>query len=150
MAYVKYKEIAKYFNFSKNINVNDLPKYIFDYIFAEEKVLAGYKTKRDHGVFTNKKILLFDRKLSFEKTREIFTIPYRAISSVSITFRSSSSEMSLFLDSGYPLRIKFIKMSGVDKKRLRLIYNVIEQIISHQELSKEDMNVLINNEITFD
>lgn len=150
MAYIKYKEIAKYFNFSKNISANDLPKYVLDYVFKGEKVLTCYKTRRDHGVFTDKKILLFDKKVSLDNTREIFTIPYSAISSVSVIFKPNSAEMSLFLDSGYPLRVKFIKMSGIDKKRLRLLYNIIQQIVSHQEIEIENMNILIENKISFD
>ena len=96
MAYIKYKEIAKYFNFSRNIDLKELPKYVLDYVFEDEKVLVAYKTMRDHGLFTDKKILLFDKKMTLDSTREIFTIPYSTISSASVVFRPSSAEMSLF------------------------------------------------------
>ena len=32
MAYVKYKELTKYFNFNKEIEKDRLPKYVTDYV----------------------------------------------------------------------------------------------------------------------
>lgn len=150
MAYIKYKEIAKYFNFSKNIEIKALPKYVLDYVFEDEKVLAAYKTMRDHGLFTDKKIVLFDKKMTLDSTREIFTIPYSTISSASIVFRPSSAEMSLFLNSGYPLRIKFVRMTGSDKMRLRVLYNVIQKYITNQKSDPNEINRLINNDFNLD
>ena len=50
MAYIKYKEITKYFNFSRVLDKTKLPWYVYDYIFEEETILAAYKTTTDHGV----------------------------------------------------------------------------------------------------
>ncbi|HOP65682.1 MAG TPA: PH domain-containing protein [Bacilli bacterium] len=149
MAYVKYKEITKYFYFSRYVEKANLPKYINDYVFEDEVILASYKTLRDHGVFTDKKIVLFDTKMSLKNTKEVFTIPYLIISSASIVFKPSGAEMS-FLVSGYPLRLKFIKMNDADKARLRVLYNVIERVITKQQLKKEDINRLIENKFNFD
>lgn len=43
MAYIKYKEVTKYFNFSKYIDSKLLPKYTLDYVFEDEKMLVSYK-----------------------------------------------------------------------------------------------------------
>lgn len=150
MAYIKYKEITKYFYFSKSLSKENLPKYIFDYIFDDEIILASYKTLRDHGIFTDRKIVLFDSKVALDNSKEIFTIPYETISTVSVAFRSNSADMSLFLLSGYPLRIKFVKMSDSDKLRLRILYNVIQQIICKDKPSKDKIDMLVNNTFNFD
>ena len=47
MAYIKYKELTKYFNFNKIIEIDDLPEYVTDYIYSDEKILEAYKTSRD-------------------------------------------------------------------------------------------------------
>lgn len=149
MAYIKYKEIAKYFNFSKSLSVEELPRYVKDYVFDDEKILIGYKTLRDHGIFTDHKILLFDKKFTFDNTKEIFTIPYHTVSSVSIVFKPISAEMSLFLESGYPLRIKFVRMNDIDKMRLRILYNIIQKKITNQNITKSELDKLVSSEFDF-
>lgn len=149
MAYIKYKEITKYFNFSKSIEKDKLPGYVFDYIFEDETILISYKTLRDHGVFTDKKILLFDNKMTLDSTKEIFTIPYNAISSCSVKFKLNGCEMLLYMDSGYPLRIKFVRISDVDKLKLRLLYNIIQKTLTNQKIEKTELQKLVNDEFDF-
>ena len=36
MAYVRYKEVTKHFNFTKEVEVKDLPSYILDYVYDDE------------------------------------------------------------------------------------------------------------------
>ena len=38
MAYVKYKELTKYFNFNKEIEIKELPKYVLDYVNDNENI----------------------------------------------------------------------------------------------------------------
>ncbi len=149
MAYIKYKEITKYFNFSKVLDKELLPKYVKDYIFDDEHILAAYKTLSDHGVFTTKKIVLFDNYSLFGRRKQIYTIPYKTVSTCSVIFYPRSAELSLFLDSGYPVRIKFINMKDVDKLRLRLIYSVIIKIIDNQKPSEAEIMRLVTDDIKF-
>ena len=149
MAYIKYKEVTKYFNFSKSILTKDLPKYVLDYIFEDEVILQGYKTSKDYGVFTDKKIVLFDNSSTFGISKEIFTIPYKTISTISVIFKMNGAEVSLFLNSGYPLRLKFVDMHAEDKLRLRILYTCISRSINNQELSKDDVKRLQENDISF-
>lgn len=155
MAYLKYKEVTKYFNFSKMVLKGDLPKYVMDYIYDDEVILCGYKTLRDYGVFTTKKIVLFDNTSTLGITKEINTIPYKTISTLSIVYKNKAVELSLFLDSGYPVRLKFInmtnydKMTNIDKKRVRLIYSIISKAINDQKITAEEIKVIQENDIHY-
>lgn len=143
MGYVKYRAVTKPFYFSGIIEVEELPAYIKQYI-REELILATYKTSRDHGIFTDKKIVLFD---NFNKRKQIYTIPYSSISTLSIIFDEKEAELDLFLDSGYPVHLKFVNMRGEDKLRLRILYTCINRLINNQEPLKMDVDRLLKNDI---
>ena len=149
MAYIKYKEITKYFNFSRAIDKETLPKYVKDYVFDDEHILAAYKTLSDHGIFTTKKIVLFDNYSLFGRRKQIYTIPYKTVSTCSVIFHRASGELSLFLESGYPVRIKFINMGDIDKLRLRLLYSVIIKLINNQKPSEDEIMTLVTDDIKF-
>ena len=123
MAYLKTKEITKYFYFYKQLDIKELPKYVTDYVDEDEKVLCAYATRRDKGVFTDKKILLFDVKGLSLTSKQIHTIPYNSMSSLSILFDLSRAELIFYLDSGYPL------VKADDKSQLRELYSKISKII---------------------
>ena len=150
MAYIKYKEITKYFNFTKALDKTKLPKYVNDYVFEDEHILAAYKTLSDHGILTDKKMILFDNYSIFGIRKQIYVIPYSSISTISIIFYPTRAELSLFMDSGYPIRIKFASMVDVDKLRLRLLYSVIIKIINYQEPTKEEIDRLVEDDVKFD
>lgn len=129
MAYLKYKEITKYFYFYKELDINTLPKYVTDYIDSDETILCAYATRRDKGVFTNKKILLFDVKGLSLTAKQIHTIPYTSISSLAVLFDALRASLVFYLDSGYPLVLKFRNMKNEDKSKLRELYSKISKII---------------------
>lgn len=148
MAYIRYKEVTKYFNFSKVIDSKDIPAYIKQYILEDEQVLVAYKTTRDHGVFTDKKIVLFDNVSMFGKYKQIYVIPYSSISVLSVGFGATGAEINLSLDCGYPLKLKFVNMKAVDKVRLRMLYTCINRIINDQKPPQDILEKLIKNDIT--
>ena len=129
MAYLKYKEITKYFYFYKEIDKDTLPKYVLDYVDDDEKILCAYATKRDKGLFTDKKILLFDVRGLSLTSKQIHTIPYTSVSSLSILFDVLRASLIFYLDSGYPLVLKFRNMKSEDKTELRELYSKISKII---------------------
>ena len=136
MAYIKYKEVTKYFNFSKEIEEKNLPSYVKEYVESNEKILIGYKTNKDYGVFTDEKMILFDKGSTFGLYKQIHTIPYSTISTISITFKPNGAELSLFLNSGYPVRLKFIKMKNplpgtpnIYKENIKSVYLLISKYI---------------------
>ena len=57
--------------------------------------------------------------------------------------------MSLFLDSGYPLILKFVNTIAEDKVRLRLLFSAISRYVNNQKESKEEIERLINNDVSF-
>ena len=143
MGYVKYRAVTKPFNFSGIIDIKELPAYIKQYI-REETILVAYKTSRDHGIFTDKKIILFD---NYGKRKQIYTIPYKSISTLSIVFDETSAVLDLYLDSGYPVRLKYVNTTGEDKLRLRILYTCINRLINEQEPLQMDMDRLLNNDV---
>jgi hypothetical protein len=132
MAYIKYKEITKYFYFYQELDKTSLPKYVLDYIDSDEEILNAFATSRDKGVFTNQKILLFDRK-PFSLEKQIHTIPYHSISSISVLFNGSNGAIICYLDSGYPLVLKFREMSPENKSELRQLYSKISKVMRHKK-----------------
>lgn len=149
MAYIRYKEVTKHFNFTKVLNIKNLPSYVKDYAYEDEIILAAYKVGRDHGIITDKKIVLFDNSLSFKPKKEITTIPYHSVSAHSIVFYSASAEIYLLLDSGYPLLLKFANVNGEDKVRLRLLYNAMSAVICNQKIPDKIIKRLIENDFEF-
>lgn len=143
MNYTKFRNITKRFHFIKVIDKKELPGYARQYIKKEE-VLVIYKTERDYSIFTDKKIVLFDNQ---NKTKQIYTIPYKAISTLSISFAETSAELNLYMDAGKPINLSFINMEANDKLRLRVLYTCIDKIINNQETVKEDREGLIKNTI---
>ena len=133
----------KQFMFSSVVNTKELPAYVRQYI-KNEQILTIYKTERDYGAFTDKKIVLFDNK---EKTKQIYSIPYKSISNSLITFNENKAQLSFILNSNYLIPLNFINMDGKDKRRLRILYICIDSFINEQEPIKEDIDNLINNNI---
>ncbi len=126
MAFIKFKELTHYFNFFKAVDTDNIPMYIKDYIRENETILAVYKTYRDHGVFTNRKIILFDQR-GIGNIKEITSISYKSISAISIKFKKTTVDMFLKLNSGYPVRLRFVKLSPDEKRKLRILYNHIDE-----------------------
>ena len=124
MAYVKYKELTKYFNFNKEIDVKDLPTYVTDYLDEKETIYKAYKTIRDKAIFTDKRMVLFDVNVT-GINKKIHIIPYKSISSGAILFKVNSAAIFLSFDSGYQMRLNFIKLDPKEKTELRKLYSKI-------------------------
>ena len=124
MAYVKYKELTKHFNFNKEIDVKDLPTYVTDYLDEKETIYKAYKTIRDKAVFTDKRMVLFDVNVT-GINKKIHIIPYKSISSGAILFKVNSAAIFLSFDSGYQMRLNFIKLDPKEKTELRKLYSKI-------------------------
>lgn len=146
MVYVKQKEITKSFDFSKALSQAELPGYIKHYVHDDEVVLAAYKTSRDHGVFTLNKMVLFD---NVEACKQMYTIAYTSISTISVSFDDEEAELNIVLESGHPIRLGFVNVKTEDKIRLRLLYTCINRIISGQQPYEEDVKRLVNNDVNF-
>ena len=124
MAYIKYKELTKYFNFNKQLDIKELPQYVLDYVDNDETIWAGYKTSRDKSVFTSKRMILFD-VVPFSGKKRIHILPYKSISTSAIEFDLNKVAILISYDSGYQLRLNFVGMNGQEKTEIRKLYSKI-------------------------
>ena len=125
MAYIKFKELTKYFGFKTEVLPKDLPGYALEYTYYDEKIIMGYKNSKDYIVFTTKRMYLFDRDVSGLYYKKIHVIPYKSISSCAVNFRHGKADLLFSMDSGYQIHIKFIKMNHDKKENLKKIYKFI-------------------------
>ena len=126
MAYIKFKELSKYFDFKKEIlSLEELPEYTTEYIEEEEKIILAYKNSKDYIVFTNKKMVLFDRDTVAIYYKKIHIIPYSSVSTSAINFKPGKVEILLSLDSGYQMHINFIEMNHDKKENLKQVFKIM-------------------------
>lgn len=128
MAYIKFKELSKYFDFKIEVEEKDLPDYTKEYVNSSERILLGYKNSKDYVVFTDKKLVLFDRDTMAVYYKKIHTIPYKSISTSAINFKPGKVELLFSFDSGYQLHINFIDMNHDKKENLKRIYNAMMNV----------------------
>lgn len=124
MAYMKYKELTKYFDFRQEMDIRELPFYATEYVNPGEKILLAYKTARDHAVFTDQTMILFDRDI-VGTYKKIHIIPYPSISTSAICFKPGKAEILISLDSGYQMRIVFVNMNHDKKEHLKTVYKAM-------------------------
>ena len=124
MAYVKYKELTKYFNFDKELDVTSLPSYVTDYLEDGEKIYKAYKTTRDKGVFTDERMIVFDVGV-FNSSKKIHILPYKSISSGAVLFKFNTGAILFSFDSGYQLKLNFIHLGAKEKTELRKLFSHI-------------------------
>lgn len=134
MAYIKYKELTQYFNFYKELDIKSLPNYVTDYLEDGEVPFVAYGTMRDKFVLTNKKIILFDVRGVLGKCKRIHFFPLLSISSTALEFKTKQVAILLSMDSGYQLRLNFIKMLAQDKTKIRSVYMNLIHRISEKKL----------------
>ena len=125
MAYIKFKELSKYFDFSKEVDLEDLPFYAREYVEDNEKIIFAYKNSKDYAVFTDKKMILFDRDMLAVYYKKIHIIPYVSISTSAINYKRGKVELLFSLDSGYQLHINFVSMNHDKKENIKKVYKMI-------------------------
>ncbi|MBR4230983.1 MAG: PH domain-containing protein [Bacilli bacterium] len=125
MAYIKFKELTKYFDLSNEVRKDDLPEYALEYVSNNEKILLAYKNSKDYAVFTNKRMILFDRDMLAVYYKKIHIIPYNSISTSAINFKPGKVELLISLDSGYQIHLNFINMDHDKKEHLKEVYKTI-------------------------
>ena len=128
MAYIKFKELSKYFDFKTEVESENLPEYAREYVESNETILLGYKNLKDYVVFTDKKMVLFDRDSLAVYYKKIHIIPYKSVSTSAINFKPGKVELLFSLDSGYQLHINFIDMNHDKKERIKSIYKAIMKV----------------------
>ena len=125
MAYIKFKELTKYFDFKREVNIGELPEYTLEYVDSEEKVVMAYKNSKDYVVFTDKRLILFDRDSLALYYKKIHIIPYKSISTSAINFKPGKVELLFSLDSGYQVHLNFIDMHHAKKENIKMVYKTM-------------------------
>lgn len=125
MAYIKFKELSKYFDFKTEVYEDQLPDYTKEYVEDNETIIIGYKNSKDYVVFTDKKMILFDRDTLAVYYKKIHIIPYVSISTSAINFKPGKVELLFSFDSGYQLHVNFIEMNHEKKEVLKKIYKIM-------------------------
>ena len=125
MAYIKFKELTKYFDFRLEVDTKNLPEYTIEYLNANEDVLLAYKNSRDYALFTGERMILFDRDALGLYYKKIHIIPYNRISTCAINFKPGKVELLCSLDSGYQMHLTFIDMNHDKKEKIKEIFKIM-------------------------
>jgi hypothetical protein len=123
MAFIKFKPLTPKFNFHKEIKVEDVPKYVYDYV-NNEKIIFAYRTYKDVALFTDKQIILFNKRGTGNNIKEISAIPYHSMITTSVFFGQFTSEIKITLYNTYPLTLRFLRT--IDKVTIKKTYMLIE------------------------
>lgn len=126
MAYMKFKELTKYFDFKEEIiDTELLPEYTKEYVYDSEKIVIAYKNSKDYVVFTNKKMILFDRDPLAMYYKKVHVVPYNSISTSAINYVPGKVELLFSLNSSYQLHINFINMNHDKKENLKQVFKLM-------------------------
>lgn len=125
MAYIKFKELTKYFDFRLEVDNKNLPEYTIEYLNTNEDVLLAYKNSRDYALFTGERMILFDRDALGLYYKKIHIIPYNRISTCAINFKPGKVELLCSLDSGYQMHLNFIDMNHDKKEKIKEIFKIM-------------------------
>jgi len=126
VAYIKFKELTKYFDFKEEIlDIENLPEYVKEYVFEKEKIVLAYKNSKDYAVFTDKRMLLFDRDPLAVYYKKVHVVPYRSISTSAINYMPGKVELLFSLDSSYQLHINFVGMNHQKKENLKQVFRLM-------------------------
>lgn len=109
MSFIKFEPIASNFYFYDIIPNDQLEGEILNYIDEDEKVIYSLKSKRDFGVFTDKRIILVDKKGFRGFRKSVYTLMYESISSYVLTVKNLDATIELITDSSHKIFINFLK-----------------------------------------
>lgn len=130
MAYIKYKELTKYYNFSKKLELNEIPKKVTDYIELGEEILIAYSTYNDIFVLTNYKIMIFDVSGLVDQNEKIHFFPFMTTSSTAIEFTKGKTIIYLSMDSGYQVQLNFVKLTKEEQQEIKIAHMKLVSAIS--------------------
>ena len=123
MAFIKFKPIAAHFNFFVSLTKKGLSSEDLNYIDDEEEILLAFRSKRDLAIFTDKRIILIDKKGFRGFRKSIYAIKYESISSYSLNINNLDSVIEIITDSSHRLLMRFSKPIPLDD--VNVIYKYI-------------------------
>ncbi len=135
MAYIKYKEMTRYYNFSKELNLNELPKDVYAYIEKDEQILIAYSSGANVFLLTSSKIIIYDVTGFIVEKETVHFFPFITVSSTAIELRGTHSAILLTMESGYQVRLNFKITDKQEQERFRRIYMYMVDVISKKRVS---------------
>ena len=123
MDFIKFKPIASRFNFYASVPPKELDKETMNYIDNDEKILMAFRAKRDMGIFTDKRIMLIDRKGIRGFRKSIYAIRYDSICSYALNIHNLDSTIEIITDSSHRMLINFLK--PIPLEDVNIIYKYI-------------------------
>jgi hypothetical protein len=123
MSFIKFKPIASHFNFYVTLKKDELDKESLSYIDEDEKILLAFRSNRDVGIFTDKRIVLIDRKGFRGFRKSIYALKYESISSYSLNIHNLDSTVEIITESSHLILINFLKPISLDD--VHVIYEYI-------------------------
>lgn len=109
MAFIKFKPIASHFRFYMSITGNQLDSTTLKFINDDEHIILAFKSQRDLGIFTDKRIILIDKKGIRGFRKSIYAIKYETISAYTLNIRNIDSTIEIITDSSHRLVMNFSK-----------------------------------------
>ena len=126
MAFVKFKPLASSFFFYAVVAPDEIDSNINKYLGDGEKIVFAFRSQRDIGVFTNKRIVLIDRKGIRGFCRSVFAIDYKSISSYILNIHNLDSSIEIITNSSHKVLINILKPIPLDE-----VYEVYKYLTNY-------------------
>lgn len=123
MAFIKFKPISSFFNFHSRVSQEEVKEDIDRFVSKDEKVVICLKSNRDVGIFTNKRVVLIDKKGFNGFTRSIYVVEYESISSYILNINSFNSVIELITNSAHTMKLTLA--SSIPLEQVYKIYKFI-------------------------
>jgi hypothetical protein len=115
MAFIKFKPLTSSFYFYASASHDEIGDDINKYLVDGEKVMYVFRSQRDLGIFTNKRIVLIDKKGIRGYCRSIYCIDYKSISSYIFTVHDFDSTFEIITNSSHIASINFLKQISLEE-----------------------------------
>lgn len=136
MAYIKYKELTKYYNFSKELNIKELPNEVYSYIENGEEILIAYSTFNDMFLLTTYKLIIIDVYGIITKKKRVHFFPFLSISSSAIELSRKKASIFLSMDSGYQVQLNFVNLSNEEQAKIKSVYMSMVEKVSKKRVKE--------------
>ncbi|MDD3048519.1 MAG: PH domain-containing protein [Bacilli bacterium] len=131
MAFIKFKPIGSKENFYQTLSNDEIKANLDKILEPREDIIIGFKSFRDMGVFTNKRIILVNKKGVRGFCQSVLSIKYDSISSYCLNVHSVDSSIELIFDSGYQMILNFLKPIPLDD--MYLVYRYISDYVLNKK-----------------
>ncbi len=114
MAFIKFKPIATQFRFFQMVESKDLEEEVLRYVDPNEKIILAVKSKRDYGIFTDKRLVLIDKKGIRGFRESIYAIKYDNITTYILNIHNFDSTIEMITNGAHKLKVSLLKPIPLD------------------------------------